>query len=171
MFSRHKHSGNASSWLSARGNVVALDLLDSPTGSPPHPKQYTVEIHPADGPPFRAEIVVSPYDDQWDDFFYAGVGDVRTFRYDPATHAATFDLADKGNSSAAQMAAADALEAALLADQPAPLGEAVTGPPWVVPATCPTCGAPVDQAKMAMEPAPKCAHCGQPLPAQPRARF
>lgn len=126
---------------------------------------------PPTGRPFQAQIVVSPYVDHWDDFFYAGAGDVRAVRYDPATHAATFDLTDKSNSSSAQMAAADAMESALLANKPAPLGEAITGPPWVVPATCPTCGAPVDQATMAMQPTPKCAHCEPPLPVQPRARF
>jgi len=34
-----------------------------------------------------------------------------------------------------------------------------------------TCGAPVDQASAAMDLAPHCAFCHQPLPAQPRARF
>jgi hypothetical protein len=170
VFHRHKLHVDAS-WLPAKGNVLGYTLLNSPTGSAPHPKRYTVEIHPADGPPFQAQIDVSPYDEHWDDFFYAGAGDVRACLYDPATHAATFDLTDQGNSNSAQMAAADAMEATLLANKPAPLGEAITGPPWVVPAECPGCGAPVDQATMSMALAPKCEQCGAPLPAQPRARF
>jgi hypothetical protein len=80
-------------------------------------------------------------------------------------------MTDGRNSWAVQNAKADALMGAMLKDQPAPMGESVTGPPWVVPASCPTCGAAVDQAKAAMDLAPHCAFCHQPLPAQPRARF
>jgi hypothetical protein len=99
------------------------------------------------------------------------IGDVRGFVYNPASGETLFDMTDGRNSLAAQNAEADALMDQLLKDQPAPAGEAVTGPPWVVPATCPTCGAAVDQAEAAMDPAPHCAFCHQPLPAQPRARF
>ena len=44
------------------------------------------------------------------------------------------------------------------------------GPPWVVPATCPICGAPVDQAKASKDPDPVCRFCKQPIPVKPLAR-
>jgi hypothetical protein len=42
-----------------------------------------------------------------------------------------------------------------------------TGPPWVVPAHCPNCGAPVDQAKASRDPDPFCRFCTQPIPVTP----
>jgi hypothetical protein len=44
---------------------------------------------------------------------------------------------------------------------------AETGPPWVVPAHCPNCGAPVDQARSSRESDPMCEFCHQPLPVSP----
>jgi hypothetical protein len=44
-----------------------------------------------------------------------------------------------------------------------------TGPPWVVPAHCPNCGAPVDQAKASRDPDPACSFCHQPVPVGPLA--
>ena len=41
------------------------------------------------------------------------------------------------------------------------------GPPWVVPAHCPNCGAPVDQAKASKDPDPHCLFCHQPVPVTP----
>jgi hypothetical protein len=49
---------------------------------------------------------------------------------------------------------------------PAPQGTR-TGPPWVVPAHCPNCGAPVDQPKAARDRDPACQFCHQPLPVTP----
>lgn len=42
-----------------------------------------------------------------------------------------------------------------------------TGPPWAVPAHCPNCGAPVDQAKASQDPDPMCQFCHQPVPVRP----
>lgn len=42
-----------------------------------------------------------------------------------------------------------------------------TGPPWAVPAHCPNCGAPVDQAKACHDPDPMCQFCHQPVPVTP----
>jgi hypothetical protein len=39
-----------------------------------------------------------------------------------------------------------------------------SGPPWALPAHCPNCGAPVDQAKASHDPDPLCQFCSQPLP-------
>src|ERR1700739_4043825 len=41
------------------------------------------------------------------------------------------------------------------------------GPPWVVPAHCPNCGAPADQAKASQDRDPHCLFCHQPLPVTP----
>jgi hypothetical protein len=42
-----------------------------------------------------------------------------------------------------------------------------SGPPWVVPAHCPNCGAPVDQATASRDRDPHCEFCHQPVPVQP----
>jgi hypothetical protein len=42
-----------------------------------------------------------------------------------------------------------------------------TGPAWAVPARCPNCGAPVDQAQASRERDPGCQFCRQPLPVRP----
>jgi hypothetical protein len=52
------------------------------------------------------------------------------------------------------------------AQPPASTG-ARTGPPWVVPAHCPNCGAPVDQARASRDPDPFCGFCHQPVPVEP----
>jgi len=41
------------------------------------------------------------------------------------------------------------------------------GPPWLVPAKCPTCGAPVDQAKSSSDTDPHCEFCHEPIPVSP----
>jgi hypothetical protein len=179
MFHRHHDAGGGRAaqskpgrgqqWEQLTGNVVDKRLL--PAEYPPHPKIFGVELHPEGGEPFRAEVKVSPSDRNWEDLYQPEIGDVRGFIFNPASGETRFDMSDGRNSWAVQNAESDALERQLLKDQPAPAGEAVTGPPWVVPATCPTCGAAVDQAKAAMDLAPRCAFCHQPLPAQPRARF
>jgi hypothetical protein len=51
--------------------------------------------------------------------------------------------------------------------QPPARTSARTGPPWVVPAHCPNCGAPVDQAKASRDPDPLCQFCHQPVPVSP----
>ena len=38
---------------------------------------------------------------------------------------------------------------------------------WIVPARCPSCGAPVDQSSAVYDPHPTCASCRAPLPVQP----
>jgi hypothetical protein len=49
------------------------------------------------------------------------------------------------------------------AQSPASQG-AASGPPWVVPAHCPNCGAPVDQARASRDRDPVCQFCHQPIP-------
>jgi hypothetical protein len=45
--------------------------------------------------------------------------------------------------------------------------DAGIGPPWVVPAHCPNCGAPVDQAQASQDRDPHCLFCHQPVPVTP----
>ncbi|HEY6787681.1 MAG TPA: hypothetical protein VI365_10250 [Trebonia sp.] len=179
MFHRHHDAGGdhaaqpkpgrEQQWEKIVGNVVDKRLL--PAQYPPHPKIFGVQLHPEGREPFRAEVHVSPDDWNWEDLYQPQMGDVRGFVFNPASGETRFDMTDGRNSWAVQNAESDALMGKMLKDQPAPMGEAVTGPPWVVPAICPTCGAAVDQAKAAMDLAPHCEFCHQPLPAQPRARF
>jgi hypothetical protein len=161
--------GRGQQWEKIIGNVVDKRLLPAPY--PPHPKIFGVQLHPEGREPFRAEVHVSPDDWNWENLYQPQIGDVRGFVFNPASGETRFDMTDGRNSWAVQNAETDALMGKMLKNQPAPLGESVTGPPWVVPATCPTCGAAVDQAEAAMDLAPHCAFCHQPLPAQPRARF
>jgi hypothetical protein len=49
---------------------------------------------------------------------------------------------------------------------PAHQGRA-SGPPWQVPAHCPNCGAPVDQAEASRDRDPHCEFCRQPVPVTP----
>ena len=51
--------------------------------------------------------------------------------------------------------------------QPSARQGAGTGLLWVVPAHCPNCGAPVDQAKASRDRDPLCQFCRQPIPVQP----
>jgi len=45
------------------------------------------------------------------------------------------------------------------------------GPPWIVPAQCPNCGAPVDQAKASQDRDPRCQFCQQPVPVRPSGGY
>jgi hypothetical protein len=51
--------------------------------------------------------------------------------------------------------------------QPAARPGARTRQPWTVPAHCPNCGAPIDQAKASRDPDPQCQFCHQPVPVEP----
>jgi len=42
-----------------------------------------------------------------------------------------------------------------------------SGPPWAVPTHCPTCGAPVDQARASRDRDPLCQFCHEPIPVTP----
>jgi hypothetical protein len=178
MFHRHHDAGGdhaaqpepgpGQQWQKIIGNVADMRLL--PARYPPHPKIFGVQLHPEGGEPFRAEVLVSPDDWNWEDLYQPQIGDLRGFVFNPASGETRFDMTDGRNSLAAQNAESDAIMNAIK-DLPAPKGRPVTGPPWAVPANCPACGAPVEQAQAAMDLAPHCGFCRQPLPVQPRVRF
>lgn len=180
MLRRHKHRAAASAelpldqWEKLTGNILDLQLMPKLTGPGqehwPSPKRYVVQLHPAGGEAFQAEVLIHPVDFP-EDFYFSQPGAVTGFVRNPATGEVRFDMTDTRNSTRAHQAGADHLMDELLSGVPADPGEPVTGPPWVVPETCPDCGARVDQATSAMELDPRCAFCHQPLPAQPRARF
>jgi hypothetical protein len=171
MFNRQKHPRREEHWEPVIGNVLEMKLLPAPYT--PHPKVFVVQLHPQGREPFQAEI---PYNmDNWDnlynDLFLPEAGTVTSFVVETGSGEVRFDMSDPRNSTSAHLAEGDRLMNQLLEGKAAAPGESVTGPPWVVPAICPTCDAPVDQATATMDPDPKCAYCHQPLPVQPRARF
>jgi hypothetical protein len=165
----HRHHQQ---WEKVVGRVVSIEVVHKRPSM--NPKIVTVELHPDGQQPVRAELHLDPLDRHWnDDTFFPLEGEVRGFLYDPASGEVQLDMDDPRNSQKARESDLDRLmaEADEEDPQPAAPGENVTGPPWIVPATCPNCSAPVDQATMAMETDPRCAYCHQPLPAQPRSRF
>ena len=179
MLHRHKKQADDSDlpldqWEKMIGNIVDLQLLPKLTGPGrehwPSPKLYVVQLHPEGREAFRGEVHIHPIDHP-DDFFFSQPGTVTAFIVNPVSGEVRFDMSDQRNSVAAHQSAVDLMQEEFLADKPADAGQAITGPPWVVPAECPQCGARVDQATQSMELAPKCGFCHQPLPADPRARF
>jgi len=174
----HRHKKDTASgklptaqWDKVTGNILDLQLLPKLTGPGqehwPSPKRYVVQLHPADREPYTAQIDIPPVDFP-DDFYFSQPGAVTGFVVDPASGEVRFDMDDPRNSTTAHQKDFDLLENQILAGTPAGPGEAVTGPPWIVPAICPDCGAPVDQATSAMALDPKCEFCHEPLPVQPR---
>jgi len=177
MFHRHEGGGDGHAgrslfghreWEKVTGHVVGIRLLKG--HSAPHPKIFDVRLHPKGREPVTAEVHLSPHDRIWKDLFQPSKGDVRGFLFDPGSGKAEFDMSDGRNSWKVQNAKMDALRERALEDEPSE-DDSVTGPPWVVPAHCPTCGAAVNKAKASMDLEPACAFCHQPLPVQPRARF
>jgi len=158
MFHRHNQ------WVKVTGSVLDRQVLPGPRA--PHPKLVTVELHPEDGMPLRAEVRLIPGNHHhWDDdLYYPSVGDVTGFIFDPASGETRFDMTDPRNSMTAHLAAGDAWAAAPDDDEPTPVD---SGPPWLVPARCPQCGKPVNQQMAAMERQPHCMNCTQLLPAYP----
>jgi len=151
VFGSHKH------WVSVTGYVVEMQLL--PGRAAPHPKLFVVELQPADSAPIRAEIRLNPGDHDYYDLYFC-TGDTTGFLYNPDKREARFDTSDPRNSMSAHVAAGDAWASA-------PDLEDYSGPPWLVPGTCPGCHKRVDQTRASMDNQPHCPSCLQPLPAYP----
>ncbi len=84
-------------------------------------------------------------------------------RHDPA-HRSTIVL---DVPAMQQRALHDYIQRAQKPAQQMPRAGTRTGPPWAVPAHCPNCGAPADQARASRDSDPISEFCRQPLPVSP----
>ncbi len=139
--------------------------------------KYIVEVRPAGGEPFRVETKAKvPI------FRHPQPGDLVKVMYDPKNHKTGIQIEgdpryDPKLIRAKNKQDREARAEALLSGAPVPrtahvvhysgAGHHAGGPSWKVPATCPECGARVDQSAASMAEHPKCQYCAQPLPCQP----
>jgi hypothetical protein len=144
--------------VSMQGRVVEMQVL--PGKSAPHPKLFIIELQPEDSAPMRAEIKVRPGSSEYSDLYFS-TNRVAGFLVNPATQEAHFDMSDPRNTMSAHTAATDAWAQS---DDDSVDG---SGPPWLVPGSCPSCHKKIDQLRTSMENQPHCAHCLHPLPAFP----
>ena len=139
--------------------------------------KYIVEVRPPGEDSFRVETKAKvPI------FSQPQPGNVVKVSYDPKNHKTEIQIegdprydpklirARKKQQRAAQAEA-------LLSGAPVPsavgvvhhVGDEVDDdePRWTVPATCPECGARVDQSTQSMAEHPTCQYCAKPLPCEP----
>jgi hypothetical protein len=135
--------------------------------------KYIVEVRPDGEPPFRVEtkakVPISHHPQP---------GDVVKVTYDPKNHKTEIQIEGdprydpkliRENSKQERAANAEAL----LNGAPVLSSAGVVHyldddePCWKVPATCPECGARVDQPTASMAEHPTCRYCAQPLPCEP----
>ncbi len=134
--------------------------------------KYIVEVRPAGEQPFRVEtkakVPISHHPQP---------GDVVKVTYDPKNHKTEIQIEGdprydpklvRANSKQQRAARAEAL----LSGVPVPGSAGIVHylddePRWKVPATCPECGARVDQSAASMAEHPTCRYCAQPLPCEP----
>jgi len=81
-------------------------------------------------------------------------------RPDPAVVARSRDAADRALAHNAEELSWSRHHASVAHPRPEPHLE----PEWTVPATCPECGARVDQSAGAVAEHPRCEYCSNPLP-------
>jgi hypothetical protein len=158
-------------WEPVTGTVVEARDLDVEDGHADPVVVFVVEVHPEGRPPIRAEIRYDASNeyDLYADLCLHDAGDVTGFVVDTGSGEVRFDMSDPRNSTSARiLARLEAEGTAPSADAGPEVGP--TGPPWAVPATCPRCGAPVDQAVASRAVAPACDTCLAPLPVQPQPR-
>lgn len=134
--------------------------------------KYIVEVRPAGAEPFRVEtkakVPISSHPEP---------GDVVTVAYDPKNHKAEILIEgdpryDPKLIREARKHDREAEAQALLGGAPAPTASGAVHyrngqPRWSVPATCPECGARVDQSTASTAEHPTCAYCAKPLPCAP----
>ncbi len=138
--------------------------------------KYIVEVRPGGGEPFRVETKAKvPISHK------PRPGEVVTVSYDPKSRKTEIHIEGDPRydpklirAKAKQDRAARA--EALLNGTPVPAASGVVHhvvddePRWTVPATCPECGARVDQSTAAFAEHPACTYCAKPLPCQPAYR-
>jgi hypothetical protein len=135
--------------------------------------KYIVEVRPDGGEPFRVETKVKvPI------FHKPQPGDVVKVSYDPKSHKTEIHIEgdpryDPKLIRARTKQERSAQAEALLNGAPAPAAFGVVHhivddePRWNVPASCPECGARVDQSVAAFAEHPTCTYCAKPLPCEP----
>ena len=135
--------------------------------------KYIVEVRPDGAEPFRVETKVKVAI-----FHKPQPGDVVKVSYDPKNHKTEIHIEGdprydpkliRAKSKQDRTARAEAL----LSGAPAPAASGVVHyladdePRWNVPATCPECGARVDQSTASFAEHPTCTYCAKPLPCEP----
>ena len=135
--------------------------------------KYIVEVRSPGEQPFRVETKAKvPI------FHQPQPGDVVKVSYDPKNHKTEIQIEGDPRydprlirAKSKQHRAAQA--EALLSGAPVPSSAGIVHyldddePRWQVPATCPECGARVDQSTASMADHPTCKYCAQPLPVSP----
>jgi len=156
---------------SGPGSVVDRDMH----GVDWEHRKYILEVRPAGGEPFRVETKAKvPISSK------PGEGDTVKVSYDPKNHKTQIEIGGDPRYDPALIRAGRKQQGAarretLLAGAPAPAAAGVVHytnvvddePRWVVPATCPECGARVDQSAQSMAEHPRCEYCSKPLPVEP----
>ena len=156
------------------GHVVDTDMH----GVDWEHRKYILEVRPAGRQAFRVETKAKvPI------FSKPEEGDVVTVSYEP--HSRKTEIHIEGDPRydpklirAARKQQEAARKEALLSGAPVPEAAGVVHytnvvddePLWTVPASCPECGARVDQSTESMAKHPRCSFCGKPLPAE-RVRY
>ena len=154
------------------GNVVDRDMH----GVDWDHHKFIVEVRPPGGDPFRVEMKAKvPI------FSSPQVGDLVKVLYESRSHKTEIQIEgdprydpklirDKKKQQKQERAARTE---ALLSGAAVPETTGVVHgiddhePLWKVPATCPECGARVDQSKASMAEHPQCEFCHEPLPCEP----
>jgi hypothetical protein len=153
------------------GNVVDTDIH----GVKWDHHKYIVEVRPAGEAPFRVEtkskvpISHRPFP-----------GETVKVTYDPKNHKTEIQIEGDPRYDPKLIRAKNKQDSAsraeaLLSGAPVPSGTGSVHfvnvvddePRWKVPATCPECGARVDQSTQSMAEHPRCQYCAKPLPCEP----
>ena len=155
------------------GNVVDTDLH----GVNWDHHKYIVEVRPPGGEPFRVETKAKVAMGH-----RPSPGDIVKVTYDPKNRKTEIQIegdprydpkimrANRKQEKQEQHARAQALLSGAPVPEPAHVAHFVNvddGPQWKVPATCPECGARVDQSTASMADHPTCQYCAKPLPCEP----
>jgi hypothetical protein len=158
-------AGASGHWEPVSGTVLEARELD---GYADPTMEFTIRLEPDGRQPFQAEIRYDEHNEYelYADLYTPDAGDVTGFVVDTGSGEVRFDLSDVRNSTSARILARVDPE---VSGPPvgSPPAAAADRPRWYVPATCPTCGATVDQATASTAAAPICGVCSGPLPAQP----
>jgi hypothetical protein len=147
------------------GNVVDTDIH----GVDWNHHKFILEVRPGGEDSFRVETKAKvPI------FSHPHPGDLVRVTYDPKNHKTEIQIEgdlryDPKLIRANEKQQRATTKEALLSGAPLPSAPAIADDPyenprWQVPATCPECGARVDQSTESMADHPTCLYCAKPLP-------